>query len=1413
MVRTGRRQFDKYRKYREKCLFLLVSFFILCYCFPAQVRAQETCEEVLLSVKVQPVGTSEISSLICGEKVLLSFQEVFDFLQIKNEVSADFSEIRGFFIDPENHYVVDVDQNEIIYKGEHFPLEHADIVKTRTNLFLNVETFGRIFGLEGSFDYRRLSVVMDTEMELPSVKAARQKMLRENLAKLSNDFIADSSIVRERPFFRFGVFDWNLSSHQSTLRPEYHRFSGQLGGLVAGGELTGRLNYSTQRAFRFRDQFLQWRYVNNKSKLLQQLTAGKFWTNSIASIYDPVSGIQITNEPAIPQELYGTYTISDYTNPEWVVELYVNNVLVAYTRADAAGFFSFDVPLMYGSTEVSFKYYGPWGEEETSKQVFTIPYSFTPAGTFRYNFSSGIIENEHKDLYASFEGNYGISRNFTLGSGLEFLSSMKATPLVPYASASARLPLNVLISGKYMYDIGFTGNLSLTTGSGLGLNLEYKNYQEDQEVVQNGYLEERLAQVFFPLRSKIFTGISRFSFQQNFLKFGNFSTGLWQLSGRSFGQSLSLTTEAFWSSFGKTRIYSEISTAIRFPGEVVLTPQLEFDLVGQRLTSFRARARKRFFKDAFIFSAYTHNLRTNSFQVNIGFSLNLGFSRLGMNSVFNNKYVDLSESLSGSAIIDPVQEYVEFDSRSSVGFGSIRFLPFLDVNNNGKKDDLEPPVENIEVFSPGGGQKEVKQNGIFFYHLEPYQDYYFELGLEKLENISWRVRNESLMVAVNPNEMKTIAVPVKVVGEVAGFVYHKGSGIGGIKINIYDQEENLVKSLLTQSDGFFSYFGLESGNFVARADSSQLEKLRMKVDRDFRFSIKNAVEGDYVDHLEFFLSDQAEQKGDVVSATPNLQDLLPGKEPGRTVSSGGVLKHPAEEKSSGNQPGRIKTGSGKEAGAEEGIRPVAQEIEDTPAADLSVENQVSGADLKVQDLSGPAGETKVQDLVFKVQILASVSKIPVSDAVFKGLQGVQEHRHNGLYKYTWSSSRSFGEANQVKNMLRSNGFEDAFVVPFHDGKRLNAWQVEGSVRLDSPGGAGIGGIPVNIFDSSGKIVSRALTELDGSFTVPGLEPGTYTARADEKRLHESAMQLARDTLQFRVREDSGISTSKIEFLVEVPEQAIPDKNSPPGEKGLIFRVQVLAAVPKLAVTHSLLRGLEDVKRYRHQGLYKYTKGSSNSLQEIGRIKRQLRKKGFLDAFIVPFYNGRRINIQEMTGRVLLDLEEQREGLEGIRINIFNDRDQKLTTLVSEKEGYMSFLGLVPGHYLARPDVRQLEKLGLVTNQDHVAFEIEQNKEGEISHPVQFVLRKKKVPGQKLVKKEGKRIYKVQIAASNVPLGPNHPSLKAYENVEMYEHAGMYKYTIGKSSSRKDISRILEEEIQTPTKAFIVVFEEGLRVFP
>ena len=109
----------------------------------------------------------------------------------------------------------------------------------------------------------------------------------------------------------------------------------------------------------------------------------------------PVVGASISNSPNNQfEKLHGYYNINEYTEPNWTVELYINDVLVDYTVADASGLFVFKVPIVYGYTTLKLKFYGPMGEERIEERTRNVPFTFMPAKKLEYNVSGGVLQDE-----------------------------------------------------------------------------------------------------------------------------------------------------------------------------------------------------------------------------------------------------------------------------------------------------------------------------------------------------------------------------------------------------------------------------------------------------------------------------------------------------------------------------------------------------------------------------------------------------------------------------------------------------------------------------------------------------------------------------------------------------------------------------------------------------------------------------------------------------------------------------------------------------------------------------------------------------------------------------------------------------------------------------------------------------------
>jgi N-acetylmuramoyl-L-alanine amidase len=90
-----------------------------------------------------------------------------------------------------------------------------------------------------------------------------------------------------------------------------------------------------------------------------------------------------------------------------------------------------------------------------------------------------------------------------------------------------------------------------------------------------------------------------------------------------------------------------------------------------------------------------------------------------------------------------------------------------------------------------------------------------------------------------------------------------------------------------------------------------------------------------------------------------------------------------------------------------------------------------------------------------------------------------------------------------------------------------------------------------------------------------------------------------------------------------------EKQKPPKPHyDIFFRIQFATYTKPKPPDYKKFKGVKDLREYHQDGLYKYTSGNERTLEEAGKLKEELLKKGFKDVFIVAFLNGERITLDE-----------------------------------------------------------------------------------------------------------------------------------------------------------------------------------------
>ena len=87
------------------------------------------------------------------------------------------------------------------------------------------------------------------------------------------------------------------------------------------------------------------------------------------------------------------------------------------------------------------------------------------------------------------------------------------------------------------------------------------------------------------------------------------------------------------------------------------------------------------------------------------------------------------------------------------------------------------------------------------------------------------------------------------------------------------------------------------------------------------------------------------------------------------------------------------------------------------------------------DINKSKNNLPLNKVIYKVQIATNLTSI-LNDKKFAGIK-VEEKLVNGIYKYYVGSNSDKRIVDEMKTDLKNNGFKDAFVVAFYNGKRIS----------------------------------------------------------------------------------------------------------------------------------------------------------------------------------------------------------------------------------------------------------------------------------------------------------------------------------------------------------------------------------------
>ena len=836
-----------------------------------------------VNVLVAGYGDFYVDAVYTNKEVLfINIEDLFKKVKIPCVVGQNGTLLEGSFGNQKKTYIVDYSKGQIKIGSKIIKAKNG-LVKETGALYMESSLFAEAFGIKLTFNFRTLTLILKSDFELPIIKEMHIEKMRANLSKQSGDVKADTIVKRKYHLLKFGTMDWAISSSLAGSSPQVGSSPQSGGGLnnniglglgteFLRGETNVAVNYSTQNKFDARQFQYLWQWVDNDKKFIKQAQLGKISCQTISSINAPIIGAVIRNSPTTVRKATGSYSICDFTEPNWTVELYINNALVDYTTADASGLYGFMVPIIYGYNSLKLKFYGPMGETQTVERTINIPYTVMASKEFEYGLTGGMVQDSISSRFGKAEFNYGVNSIFTLGGGVEYLSSNLNNPLIPFAKLTLQPFSAMILNYEYAQGVKNAAVLNYYLTKNILLEVNYTKYWAGQRVTNVRTDEERKVALSMPFSFKKVGGLIKLDYSQYVYKelISNMSTVTFSAYYKKL--SANTSTQINWIDQRIPQINAETGTksvlyilsngslSYRIGKEFTLQSTAQYNVSEKKLISTKVMLDKNFQKGNFSIS-YEKNMLTSSNMISLSFKYDLSFAATNISASQYNGKLNTLVSAQGSLAFGAGQNQMHKSNISSVGKGGILLYTFLDLNDNGIFDKGEHLVRLKAVKVTGGEAIYSKKDSIVrIADLNPFTYYRIEFNDNDLDNIGWRFNKKVYQVLVDPNQFKRIYIPVTSVGEVSGTVYMNSDnileGIGRIQVKIYNKKTNeVVKEIISESDGYVDYLGLKPGDYFARVDSVQLRNLDYKVtplQRDF--TIKPSELGDIVAGIDFVLT-------------------------------------------------------------------------------------------------------------------------------------------------------------------------------------------------------------------------------------------------------------------------------------------------------------------------------------------------------------------------------------------------------------------------------------------------------------------------------------------------------------------------------------------------------------------------------
>jgi hypothetical protein len=821
-------------------------------------------ELLLVRPRIGPglIVESDIGLIKRKSDLFISFRELMQGLSFPLSVNTETFTAQGWYIRENFTFAMDLKQRFVISRGQRYEVDEKEWFPEGGEIYINTKSISKWMAIQTEPKWNELVVDMSSDIPFPLLA---QYTRREN-KRLTTGARTD---IPHLPVLGKDQKIIGVPSMDITINNRYSKKAGEFGEYKRSyfTSTAGDLMGFTTRSFSniSKEKGLEsFRFTAERRApeptLLGPLQAEFYQFGDVSTVEQPLIGsgaqewgVRITN--AIDRDFSGqtSRTFEGDLAPDWDIELYNGNQLIAFQTVGPDGHYRFtDVDLFAGNNDFHFIFYGPQGEVREERVSIPIDLADIGRGGGQYDVSLSLNNHNTYDLERAENGDRNTpTLSFAYERGLWDGLSIKAGALTREANEKRKIFATggvvarlgqTLLNSDFAIDELQEAALTTTLRRSFGKHdASLRNvFRTSRYSPENSDSEPTTQQSELNIRGPLLkigtyelNYNNRSVFQEtatgdyNLQNISNINTNF---SGYSIGQNLDIsrayndgnpqqnvvTTTDFRSSLGETRFGGSLGYK--------LLPEHEWQ-------TLRLNMAQNLYENVQAETEVEAQLADDLTKITTSLNWSTDDFTISPRISYDSEHtVQASLSLRSGLAYNPYDKSVNFRRDGVTSKGMIRAFVYLDKDGNSLFDGTDEPLPKAMIRTVQIGRSaETDDKGVAVIdNLPEYELTDVVLDSASLDDPYYVPGFAGNSVFPRPGAPLKIDFPVHLSGEMDGYVYKplrngQKQPFSGASIQLVNQEGQVVMSSLTAFDGYYVISIIPPGTYILMIDPNNLK--------------------------------------------------------------------------------------------------------------------------------------------------------------------------------------------------------------------------------------------------------------------------------------------------------------------------------------------------------------------------------------------------------------------------------------------------------------------------------------------------------------------------------------------------------------------------------------------------------------